>query len=106
MAIWLDRLQDKPRAKCFERIERLRMMGHELHRPYADTLRDGIHELRVRYQRVNYRMLYFFHGADAVILTHGLTKESEIPDKEIERALNLKNNFFADPESHTFYWEP
>ena len=21
------------------------MMGHELHRPYADTLRDGIHEL-------------------------------------------------------------
>jgi hypothetical protein len=51
-------------------------------------------------------MLYFFRGADAVILAHGLTKESEIPDKEIDKALNLKNKFFADPESHTFYWEP
>jgi hypothetical protein len=51
-------------------------------------------------------MLYFFRGADAVILAHGLTKESEIPDKEIDKALNLKNKFFADPESHTFHWEP
>ena len=106
MAIWLDGLQNKPRAKCFERIERLRMMGHELHRPYADTLRDGIHELRVRFQSVNYRMLYFFYGNASVVLTHGLTKENMIPDKEIENALELKMKFEADPKAHIFYWEP
>ena len=79
---------------------------HDLHRPYADILRDGIHELRLRVGRVNYRMLYFFHGNTAVVLTHGLTKEKKVPNKEIDRALDLKKMFEADPESHTFLWEP
>lgn len=48
--------------KCRVRIERLRDLGHELRRPEADLLRDGIYELRVRLGTLNYRMLYFFHG--------------------------------------------
>jgi hypothetical protein len=103
---WLESLQKRPREKCFEWIERLMTFGHELHRPYADTLRDGIHELRVRFRSVNYRMLYFFHGNTAVVLTHGLTKEKDIPDKEIDRSVGLKKKFEANPESHTFQWEP
>jgi phage-related protein len=59
--------------------------GHELRRPYADYLRAGVHELRARVGRVNYRILYFF-GDDEIILSHGFTKEREIPDAEIERA--------------------
>lgn len=51
-------------------------------------------------------MLYFFHGNTAVVLTHGLTKEKEVPDKEIDRAVRLKKNFDADPQRHTFQWEP
>lgn len=81
-------------------------LGHELHRPYADTLRGGVRELRVRFQSVNYRMLYFFHGNNAVVITHGLTKEKEIPDHEIDRSLVFKKKFEASPESHTFQWEP
>jgi len=106
MVEWVERLPKKPREKCFEWIGRLKTFGHELHRPYADFLRDDIHELRVRFQRVNYRMLYFFHGNRIVVLTHGLVKEREVTDKEIQRAIELKRRFEADPESHTFLWEP
>ena len=56
---WLDSLQPKALDKCMVRIERLQEMGHELRRPEADFLRDGIYELRVGLQHVNYRMLYF-----------------------------------------------
>ena len=54
---WLDDLPAKVRDKCIVRIERLAQLGHELRRPGADLLRDGINELRVRHQGVHYRML-------------------------------------------------
>ena len=43
---WIGRLPPKVQAKCLSRLERLREMGHELRRPEADYLRDGIYELR------------------------------------------------------------
>lgn len=49
---WFDKLPAKAQDKCYLRLERLRDMGHELRRPEADFLRDGIHELRVSLQGV------------------------------------------------------
>ncbi len=43
---WFDKLPAKVQDKCYLRLERLREMGHELRRPEADFLRDGIYELR------------------------------------------------------------
>ena len=104
---WLDDLTKKDRRKCLERIERLREQGHELDRPFAAYLRDGIHELRVKSGNVNYRMLYFFHKGRAVVITHGLVKKTEkVPPKEIERAVERKLEFEEDPQPHTFQWEP
>jgi phage-related protein len=102
---WLRQLRQKDRrgyAKCVVRIQRLAEEGHALRRPEADYLRDGIHELRVRQGRVNYRILYFFHGQNAVILAHGLTKESEVPESEIERARRRKAAFDEDPKLHLY----
>ena len=45
---WLDQQQRKVQDKCLVNIERLAELGHELRRPEADFLRDGIYELRVR----------------------------------------------------------
>lgn len=39
---WLDDLSQKARLKCLARLKRLEDMGHELRRPEADYLRDGI----------------------------------------------------------------
>lgn len=78
---WLDTLPVKALAKCRVRIERLKELGHELRRPEADLLRDGIYELRVGMRGINYRMLYFFHGDVAAVLSHGITKERTVPKK-------------------------
>lgn len=98
---WLDSLPSKAVAKCRVRIERLAELGHELRRPEADLLRDGIYELRVGLQGQNFRMLYFFHGKTVAVLAHGLMKERVVPPKEIDRAIERKKKFEANPKRHT-----
>jgi len=61
-------------GNCLVAIERLAELGHELRRPAADYLRDGIYELRARRGHVNYRILYFFHGRNVAVVAHALTK--------------------------------
>jgi phage-related protein len=99
---WLDRLPAKAQDKCRLGIERLRDLGHELRRPEADYLRDGIYELRVGLRGMNYRMLYFFHERVAAVLAHGLVKEREVPPREIDEAIRRKRRFELDPERHTY----
>jgi phage-related protein len=98
---WLDRLPEKVRLKCLARVERLRELGHELRRPEADFLQDGIYELRVKRGRVNYRILYFYHGKEAV-LSHGLTKEDRVPDREIKLAIRRMKEYRTNPEDRAY----
>src|SRR5437016_2231536 len=87
---------------CVAAIERLAEFGHELRRPLAELLRDGIYELRIRKGRMNYRILYFFHGRNVAILGHALTKEDKVPKADIERAIRRRNAFEADPVLHSY----
>ena len=99
---WLDGLIEKARAKCLVRIERLAELGHELRRPEADYLRDEIYELRARHAGINYRILYFFHGSEAVVVSHGITKQrAELPPREIDLAIHRKQTFERNPRAHT-----
>jgi phage-related protein len=102
MVRWLDELQSKARQKCLARLERLEAMGHELRRPEADYLRDNIYELRASHQGVHYRMLYFFHATAAIIVSHGLIKEREVPPREIDLAIRRKGQFEASPKRHAY----
>lgn len=72
--------------------------GHELRRPVAAYLRDGIYELRWKHGHVQYRVLYFFHGRDVAVLAHGIVKEAVVEDVEIERALERKRKFIQSPQ--------
>jgi hypothetical protein len=99
---WLKSLPNKVQKKCLTFIAQLEMEGHKLRRPVGDFLRDGIYELRPSYQGVHFRILYFFVGTRAVVLSHGITKESEVPDVEINRAAARKKRFEADPKAHTY----
>jgi hypothetical protein len=102
---WLEELRRVNTAayvKCAAAIARLEDDGFDLRRPTADVLRDGIHALRAKKGRVNYRMLYFFHGRNVAVLAHGITKEDIVPAVEIDRALRRKAAFEADPAKHTY----
>lgn len=87
-------------AKCVARIERLAAAGHELRRPEADSLGSGLHELRARRGRVNYRILYAFIGKDTAVLLHACTKEGAIPHADIHRAGDRLRRLQADPTRH------
>ena len=92
----------KVQDKCYLRLERLGERGHELRRPEADFLRDGIYELRISLGGVHHRILYFFHGAIAAVVSHGIVKEQVVPPKEIDHAVERKKRFEANPPRHTY----
>ena len=97
---WLDEQSIEAQNRCLVAFERLATEGHAARRPLVENLGRGIYELRVRVGRVNYRILYFFHGRTAVLLTNGFTKEAEIPRGEIELALARKEKFERNPEMY------
>ena len=99
---WFENLPAKAQDKCRIKLQRLAELGHELRRPEADLLRDGVYELRVGLQHINYRILYFFHGRAAAILAHGLTKENRVPNTAIDTALARKQRYEQAPHLHTF----
>jgi phage-related protein len=101
---WLEDLYRRDRraaAECVARIRLLAQFGHELRRPHADILRDGIYELRAKRGRVQYRILYFFHGRNVAILAHSLTKEDKVPGVDINRAIERKRKYEQNPKRHT-----
>jgi hypothetical protein len=105
---WLQRLrrrQPKAYQKCLARILLLAEHGSELRRPSADYLRDGIRELRIKSGRINYRILYSFFGGQIAVLTHGLTKESTVPNAEIEGAIRCLALVRSNPDRFTAEFE-
>jgi phage-related protein len=106
---WLTKLSKRDRkgyTNCVARIEQLAEYGFELRRPAADFLRDGIYELRAKHVKVQYRILYFFHGQNVVVLGHAFVKEeSQVPNEDIDLALMYKEMFVLNPTIHT-YVEP
>ncbi len=102
--IWLKKLRPAKAAdKCTAVIKELAKLGYELRRPYTDSLRDGIRELRTRLGSVNYRILYFFHDRNVVVLTHGLTKEDIVPVADIDKAIAMKQVYQKNPAIHSYY---
>jgi phage-related protein len=99
---WLREMPVKVQDKCRVKLGRLAELGHELRRPEADLLRDKIYELRASLQGTHYRMLYFYHGTTAAVVSHGIVKESAVPPKEIERAIERKKEFESNPAKHSY----
>ncbi|MGR3310306.1 MAG: type II toxin-antitoxin system RelE/ParE family toxin [Candidatus Brocadiales bacterium] len=90
---FLDSLDVKARAKVSTFIDLLAHEGYRLFRPYADTVRGKIRELRVPYRTSQYRILYFFFQKDFIVLLHGFAKKTQkVPEREIEQAeRNMKD---------------
>ncbi|MBI2336321.1 MAG: type II toxin-antitoxin system RelE/ParE family toxin [Deltaproteobacteria bacterium] len=100
---FMEEIPRKASAKGKVRLDRLAELGNALRRPEADFLRDGIYELRWHLRGIQYRLLYFFHGREAVVLSHGIIKQaSKVPLKEIELALKRKITFEKNPAVHSY----
>lgn len=88
----------KVQAKVSKWMEMLSRYGPNLPRPYADSVRDKIRELRLGFGGMQYRFLYFFHGR-MIVVTHGFVKKTaEVPEGEIARAQRLRSDFYQQLE--------
>lgn len=91
---FLDGHNEKVRGKFVKLLTILAEHGPNLKRPYADTLRDGIRELRAGFAGGAYRALYFFFIEKTIVITHAFIKKTDqVPPEEIERALRYKRDF-------------
>jgi phage-related protein len=101
---WLGRLHREDRrafSRCHTALQRLAEFGHELRRPHSDYVQAGLHELRIRSGRTQYRILYSFHGRQSVVLIHAFSKEGRIPPFDLARALARKQAFEEDPDGRS-----
>lgn len=84
---FIQALPKKERAKVFAYLVELKNQGHNLRRPMADYLGQGVYELRPK----NNRILYFFFLKDSAILVHAIKKKTDrIPEGDLRLCINRK----------------
>ena len=81
-------------VKVLRLLSLLEEKGPILPRPYADLLRDGIHELRFTLSSENVRVLYFFCFRKFIVLYNVFFKNtSKVPEQEIRQAMTYRDRF-------------
>ena len=97
---FIDSLKEKEQAKVLAWLLALKNEGINLHRPFADLLDDGIHELRIKVTGDQVRVLYFFCYRDFIVATHVFKKTtSKVPKKEIKKAKKYREDFLKRYDS-------
>ena len=92
---WLDTLPEDVRGKVIARIDLLKEGGPTLDYPYTSQIDGRLREIRLRFGKTRYRVLYFFDDNRTAILLHGLTKNTpavEEADKRIGNARMAKHD--------------
>ncbi|MFH1440531.1 MAG: type II toxin-antitoxin system RelE/ParE family toxin [Candidatus Omnitrophota bacterium] len=81
-------LPQNERAKVFAYISELKNQGHNLRRPLADYLGQGIYELRPKANRV----FYFFFLKNSAVLVHAIRKKTDkISSHDLKVCLKRKS---------------
>jgi phage-related protein len=84
----LEELSNPDQAKAAAHHSLLEEYGHTLREPHVKTLKEGLKELRFKISAGQYRIFFFFHVGDTVVLLHTLQKKTqETPKQDIKLAL-------------------
>ena len=63
---------------------------------FVKYIKDGLYEIRASYNGNIYRAFFIFDEGNIVMLFNGFQKKSQkTPSKEIEKALELKKEYYA-----------
>lgn len=67
---------------------------------FVKYIRDGIYELRTLYNGKIFRVFFIFDDGNIVVLFNGFQKKTQrTPECEIELAIKIKDNYYADKRS-------
>lgn len=95
---FLKQLNTDIREKILKNIEKAQIINDV---KLFKKLKGNIWELRTSYQGMEYRLLAFWDKRDnkktLVVATHGFVKKTnKVPEKEIEKAERIRNQYFED----------
>ncbi|MDH6313166.1 phage-related protein [Parabacteroides sp. PFB2-10] len=66
---------------------------------FVKYIRDELFELRAMYNSNIYRIFFIFDEGKIVVLFNGFQKKTqETPEKEIQKALRIKKEYYANKE--------
>ena len=67
---------------------------------FVKAIKDGLFELRIEYESNIYRVFFIFDDGQIVVLFNGFHKKTQkTPKQEIEKALKIKEAYYADKQS-------
>ena len=95
---FLTDLDEKAREKIYYNLKKVQIKNDNT---LFKKLNDDIWEFRTLFKRTQYRLFAFWDKTDEtdtlVISTHGIEKKTQkTPKKEIEKADNLRKQYFKD----------
>jgi phage-related protein len=95
---YLEKLDAKTRKKIIYNIDKARYLNDP---KLFKKLENDIWEFRTKFDNQQYRLLAFWYKQGAkstlVIVTHGFVKKvSRVPNKEINKAIALRNQYFDE----------
>lgn len=67
---------------------------------FEKLIRDGIYELRTKFNSDIFRVFFIFDEDRIVVLFNGFQKKTQkTPSSEIEKAIKIKEAYYADKQS-------
>ncbi len=67
---------------------------------FVKAIKEGLFELRIEYESNIYRVFFIFDDGQIVVLFNGFQKKTQnTPKQEIEKALKIKEAYYADKQS-------
>jgi len=77
--------------------------GDMISKKFVKHEKDDVYELRTEYNGKKFRVFFIFDEGSRVILFNGFVKKQQkTPEKEIVKALRIKEAYYADKQSFNF----
>lgn len=87
-------LDDGARKKIAYVLDMLKTQVR-VNKNFVKLIRDGLYELRAKYNSNTYRAFFIFDEGNIVVLFNGFKKKTQkTPLSEIEKALKLKKEYY------------
>ena len=96
---FMETLNEKEQEKVQYGLLLLKTQGR-LPKKFVRLVRDAVYELRTEYMGNIYRVFFIFDEGNIVVLFNGFQKKTQkAPQGEIEKAIKIKEAYYADKQS-------
>lgn len=96
---FMETLNEKEQEKVQYGLLLLKTQGR-LPKKFVRLVRDAVYELRTEYMGNIYRVFFIFDEGNIVVLFNAFQKKTQkAPQGEIEKAIKIKEAYYADKQS-------